>query len=725
MLRQRTSLAIAATAALLVSGSAGALSASAADPIGITIDYATDIGPATHVASGFLHGIDAQDPSQYLIDGVDVHAIRGADYHSNLPSLYDQDTYDRVAATGAALQMGLYYYVADPDDPRQGYRPGDGGDYDTWREIVTEVYQEAQDRDLEFESWITWNEPDLQWRNNFEGYLAAHDVAYDRMRALDPDAKVQAPEIARYDFSFLTQFLTHCRDNDCLPDVLSWHELTDPPADVPGHAAQIRQWMLDNDIEPMPMAVTEYQGTGYANANAWHTGKNVRWLAQFERAIPFGMDSALYSAWEWVGDDDRFRASLGNAADRATVSLPRGVWWNYHAYKDMTGRMVGTTSTAPTTVDAFAAVDTGLHRSVALAGNQTSEAQTVTLQLQNLPSALVRDGQVHVRAESMANAETLTNPLTEFEQNVTVSGGSATVELPVPAGAALRVDVLPALTAAATTRWEAEDLPATATSGVTHRTFAEEELSGGEATVLEATANGQAVTYTVDVPESGVYHVRAGLKNLASRGMAQISVDGQPVGGPLDEYGSLQYYDQHAGVVELAAGSHEIEFRVVGAHPSATSRWYAIDYVELVGLGTAGSQAASITSRNSGKCLDVSSASVSDGAGIIQWTCHGNANQRWSLEDVGAGYVQIVAEHSGKCLAIDGASTANGAAAVQSTCDGGTDQQWDVRNAGDGFVELVARHSGKCLDVAGLSTEDGATVQQYDCWSGTNQQWSL
>ncbi|GAB4005003.1 hypothetical protein GCM10029992_51590 [Glycomyces albus] len=726
MPRRRTAFALAATGTMLLSVLATAPSAFAQSSVDITIDYSADLGPATHVASGFLHGIDATDPDQYLIDGLDVHSIRGADYHHNLPSLYDQATYDRVNATGAEIQMGLYYYVADPNDPRHDYRPGDDGDYDTWRQIVTEVYTEAQNRNLDMASWITWNEPDLQWRNDFSGYLAAHDVAYDRMKELDPNAKVQAPEIARYDFGYLTDFLTYCRDNDCLPDVLAWHELTDTPADVPGHAAQIRQWMLDNGIDPMPMAVTEYQGTGYGNPDAWHTGKNVRWLAQFERAVSYGLDSALYSAWEWVGDDDRFRASLGNAADRATVSLPRGVWWNYHAYGDMTGRMVETTSTSPTTVDALAAVDTGLHRSVALIGNQTSGTQEVTLHLENLPAELIRDGRVHVRVEANSNSDTFTNPGTDFEQDVTVSGGDVTIDLPyaMRPGGSLRVDVIPALEAASTTRLEAEDLPATPTGGVTYRTFAEDGLSGGEAAVLEATANGHSVAYDVDVPESGVYNLRAGLKNLEARGMAQIYVDGEPVGGPLDEYGEVQYYDQHAGVVALSAGTHAIEFRVVETHPDATAQWYVIDYIDLVHLGEGGGQASAIVSRNSGKCLDVTGGSSADGAAIIQWECHGGDNQRWSLEDAGGGHVRIVAGHSGKCLGIEDGSTADGAAAVQQACSGAASQQWEVRDS-DGYSELVSRHSGKCLDVSGQSTEDGARLQQYSCWGGANQQWSL
>ena len=38
-----------------------------------------------------------------------------------------------------------------------------------------------------------------------------------------------------------------------------------------------------------------------------------------------------------------------------------------------------------------------------------------------------------------------------------------------------------------------------------------------------------------------------------------------------------------------------------------------------------------LVSRASGKCLDVSGGSLDDGASIIQWQCHGGANQNWRL----------------------------------------------------------------------------------------------
>jgi hypothetical protein len=93
------------------------------------------------------------------------------------------------------------------------------------------------------------------------------------------------------------------------------------------------------------------------------------------------------------------------------------------------------------------------------------------------------------------------------------------------------------------------------------------------------------------------------------------------------------------------------------------------------------------------------------------------------FQDAGDGYVRVVNQNSGKCLDVASASTADGANVIQYACGGGANQQWQWQAVGS-YSRLVARHSGKCLDVVGSGTGDGADIQQYTCGSGANQQWS-
>ncbi|MEO6082678.1 MAG: RICIN domain-containing protein [Umezawaea sp.] len=130
-----------------------------------------------------------------------------------------------------------------------------------------------------------------------------------------------------------------------------------------------------------------------------------------------------------------------------------------------------------------------------------------------------------------------------------------------------------------------------------------------------------------------------------------------------------------------------------------------------------------VTNRNSGKVMDVVSASTANSAEIKQWPWNGGGNQKWQFQDTGSGYFRIVNQNSGKCLDVANSSTADGANVIQYTCGSGTNQQWQWQATGS-YFRIVARHSGKCLDVVDSGAGDGADIQHYTCGSGNNQQWS-
>ncbi|MBA3440306.1 MAG: RICIN domain-containing protein, partial [Pyrinomonadaceae bacterium] len=132
-----------------------------------------------------------------------------------------------------------------------------------------------------------------------------------------------------------------------------------------------------------------------------------------------------------------------------------------------------------------------------------------------------------------------------------------------------------------------------------------------------------------------------------------------------------------------------------------------------------------IVARHSNKCLDVSGGSTANGSVIIQWDCHGGANQQWQRVAVGGGYERLVAPHSGKVLDVSASSTANGARVHQQEFVGGANQQWLLESLGGGYYKILARHSGKALDVSGVSQANGAIVHQWDYVGGANQQWLL
>ena len=143
------------------------------------------------------------------------------------------------------------------------------------------------------------------------------------------------------------------------------------------------------------------------------------------------------------------------------------------------------------------------------------------------------------------------------------------------------------------------------------------------------------------------------------------------------------------------------------------------------GAGNLAGKTFKITAEHSGKCLDVTGASTTNGAAVQQWTCTGGANQAWTFEAASGGAYTLVSKSSGKCLDLWSASLSNGSKVVQWGCSGGTNQRVTVVDNPDGTVGLRFVHSSKCLDVAYASDANGGVLQQWGCYAADNQRFRL
>ncbi|MFK4600340.1 endo-1,4-beta-xylanase [Streptomyces pristinaespiralis] len=115
----------------------------------------------------------------------------------------------------------------------------------------------------------------------------------------------------------------------------------------------------------------------------------------------------------------------------------------------------------------------------------------------------------------------------------------------------------------------------------------------------------------------------------------------------------------------------------------------------------------------SGRCLDVPSASTTDGTQVQLWDCHNGTNQQWTYTD--AGELRV---YGNKCL--DAAGTGNGAKVQIYSCWGGDNQKWRLNSDGS----VVGVQSGLCLDAVGGGTANGTLIQLYSCSNGSNQRWT-
>jgi alpha-galactosidase len=126
--------------------------------------------------------------------------------------------------------------------------------------------------------------------------------------------------------------------------------------------------------------------------------------------------------------------------------------------------------------------------------------------------------------------------------------------------------------------------------------------------------------------------------------------------------------------------------------------------------------AFALRGQGSGRCLDITGASQTNGTLAEIWDCNGGANQSFSSTSTG----ELRTYNGSKCLDVYNRETANGTAVEIWDCNGQTNQQFRLN--GDGTITAVG--ANKCLDVTGGATANGAKIRIWDCTGAGNQKWT-
>jgi hypothetical protein len=129
-----------------------------------------------------------------------------------------------------------------------------------------------------------------------------------------------------------------------------------------------------------------------------------------------------------------------------------------------------------------------------------------------------------------------------------------------------------------------------------------------------------------------------------------------------------------------------------------------------------------LVNRANGLVFDVNGAVTSDGGAAVVRTNTGGANQHWITTTTG-GFARLTSKHSGKVLEVPQSSTTNGTQLVQWAHNGTNTQQWTLQPTGDGYHRLINRNSGRAADLAG--TGNGAAVVQQPVSTAITQHWQL
>ncbi|MFI9831532.1 cellulosome protein [Streptomyces sp. NPDC051913] len=567
----------------------------------LTVDLGTETGPFHGGASGTLYGLYGDGvPSRAMVEGMYVRTVAtkaqdgvqhpGADGLEILPSF--------VAAGG----RDVYLYMTDILRGFPYEWPGATGEERLAGFVASVRKQVEQVLTMgELAShvvYVPFNEPEgnmfgegewsydrTSWHTDPRHYFAAWRDVYRMIKDLHPDARIAGPNTCVL-YPEVKGFLRFARDNDVLPDVITWHELSSP-AEVRTNVAVYRSWERELGIGPLPLNLNEY-------AHNYHLsvpGQMIQWISAIEESK--------------VDADMAYWNIAGNLNDSVVeANKANGQWWLFNAYGQLTGNTVAVIAPHPNvqyTLQGVATLDRDKRQARVLFGGSKGAAEVVVEHL----DPEIFGATVHVRLQEIPWTGQLGAsgaPLTLREDELPVVDGRLALPLTgldemsahqlilSPAGAPVSSLAGPRRT------YEAEDAAYTGSGYVKNGPegsptdvdrFA---TSGGHHVGGLRTGSDLVLAFDVEVPRDGTYDIRvyANSHNQADlvgeHGPTNVflRVDGEDPRELLLPLGYKWAVWGHTDTtVHLTAGPHRITLAAQDPELGATRGDAVVDRIEL------------------------------------------------------------------------------------------------------------------------------------------------
>ncbi|MEV5613120.1 CBM35 domain-containing protein [Streptomyces sp. NPDC052225] len=535
----------------------------------LSVDLSASEGPVTRGANGALYGLsDDGVPSDAALAPLKLTSISqkpdGGLQHPNGDAVEVSKSFLRNnGATGDVNIMMQDIYQHWP------YEDLGIDDYLTKVDSIVKKVRDADHSDRFV--YVPFNEPDWIWyklsvadqatyEKNRDRFLADWKTVYQRIRALDPDARIAGPNEAYYHGRFLPDFLSFAKSNNVLPDVMTWHELSpDSLRYFQSNYDNYRALEKRLGVGPLPVNIDEYANRRDLSV----PGQLVQWVGMFER----NKVKANQAYWDAAGN------LSGNVV---RSNIPNGGWWLFRWYAGLTGdtvKVTPPTANAIDTLQGLASYDTGRRQAQVLLGGADGDTDvTVTHVDPKVFGTRVTATVAETAWSGYEGAHPAPQVRSRLKLNVAADG---TVTVPLKAlrkMSAYRVVLTPAGKGAPRTAdvpwsasYEAEDAAVTGGEIRTLGTVgnANGYAASGTKDVSPLAADDSKATFTVTVPRAGRYDLSVLYGNHSGAPATQrLTVDGTPV--KTLTYGSTEndsYRGKQDGTtLELAAGQHTLTF---------------------------------------------------------------------------------------------------------------------------------------------------------------------
>ncbi len=370
----------------------------------LTVDMTAETGDILHGASGFLYGISNEDvPTTNTLVPLKpkVLATKGAlgTEHPYGDALDVAETF--IAGGGEQVMMynsnyyGVFGVTADYRDYCEVLQNIIAPHVYRWKQEWKEKHgtpdkpkDELGKTDIDKAIiYIPINE--FTPINGADSYSHAFESYYNAIKAGDPDATIAGPNDAGYDNCDFDVFLQYCIDHDCMPDVITWHELgRNCLRDMSEHMEHFKtvwdglDWGLKGKQKMPQIVINEYAEPQDCGVG----GALVNWIARLE-------DEKIYGCLPFWQEANNLNGLTSDANEGASA------WWAYKWYGDMSGKTLKVyTSTNYDRLYGVASIDKDKQMASVLMGGEDGSQ---TLVLKNIGDSSVFKGEklVHVTVE--------------------------------------------------------------------------------------------------------------------------------------------------------------------------------------------------------------------------------------------------------------------------------------------------------------------------------------
>ncbi|MFE0254093.1 CBM35 domain-containing protein [Streptomyces sp. NPDC059010] len=544
---------------------AAAGSASSVDaPQRLSVDLAASEGPVMLGANGSLYGLsDDGVPSDAALAPLKITSVsqkpEGGAQHPNGDALTVSKSFFRNGGGEINVMMQDIYAKWPYEDLG----------IDDYLPKVDRIAKEiAADPNSDRFVYIPFNEPDQIWYKlgvadqaqyeaNRDRFFKDWKTVFERIRAIDPDARIAGPNEAGYHSRLLRDFLAFAKRENVLPQMMTWHELgSGSLRDFQAHYDDYRSLERAAGIAPLKINIDEYANRRDLSV----PGQLVQWVSMFERNKVYA--NAAY--WDAAGN-------LSGHVVRSNI--PNGGWWFFRWYAGLTGDTVKVTPPRADTVDTLqglASLDISRRQAQVLLGGSDGDSDVVVRGVSRSVFGRTVTATVAEAAWSGYEGQHATPRVLARTKVKVADDGTVTVPLRgMHKMSAYRIVLTPGGTGSpspASVPWsasyEAEDAAITGGKVYTQGTVdnANGYAASGTKDVGSLNTATSEVGFTVTVPQDGTYDLAILYGNQSGRPATQrLSVDG---GAPVTvTYPSTENWTYRAKKdvgLTLTAGTHTL-----------------------------------------------------------------------------------------------------------------------------------------------------------------------